>query len=49
MGARERYAKGELLRTEPARIEDECIREAVPRQERVGIGAITDWEYWKHG
>ena len=28
---------------------DECIREAVAMQERVGIGAITDGEYRKRG
>ena len=49
MGARERYANGELSRTELARIEDGCIREAVAMRERVGIGAITDGEYRKRG
>jgi 5-methyltetrahydropteroyltriglutamate--homocysteine methyltransferase len=38
-----------LSRTELLRIEDECIRDAVAMQERVGIGAITDGEYRKRG
>ena len=49
MAARERFAKGEIARAELARVEDECIREAVAMQERVGIGAITDGEYRKRG
>src|SRR5215472_12968692 len=49
MTARERHANGEIPRPELARIEDECIREAVAMQERVGIGAITDGEYRKRG
>ena len=49
MAARERFAKGEIAKTELTRIEDECIREAVAMQERVGIGAITDGEYRKRG
>lgn len=49
MAARERHAKGEIPRAELARIEDECIRDAVAMQARVGIGAITDGEYRKRG
>jgi 5-methyltetrahydropteroyltriglutamate--homocysteine methyltransferase len=49
MAARERHARGEVSRTDLALIEDECIREAVDMQERVGIGAITDGEYRKRG
>jgi 5-methyltetrahydropteroyltriglutamate--homocysteine methyltransferase len=49
MAARERFEKGEIARKELARIEAECIAEAVAMQERVGIGAITDGEYSKRG
>ena len=49
MGAREQHAAGKLSKPELTRIEDECIREAVAMQERVGIGAITDGEYRKRG
>jgi 5-methyltetrahydropteroyltriglutamate--homocysteine methyltransferase len=49
MAARERHEKNEIDRGELARIEAECIREAVAMQERVGIGAITDGEYSKRG
>ena len=49
MAARERYATGKMAKVELARVEDECIREAVAMQERVGIGAITDGEYRKRG
>jgi 5-methyltetrahydropteroyltriglutamate--homocysteine methyltransferase len=49
MAARERHAKGEVARAELKQIEDECIRDAVAMQERVGIGAITDGEYRKRG
>jgi methionine synthase II (cobalamin-independent) len=49
MTARERLEKGEIARAELARVEAECIREAVAMQERVGIGAITDGEYTKRG
>ena len=49
LAARERYAKGEIPRAELKQIEDECIRDAVAMQERVGIGAITDGEYRKRG
>jgi 5-methyltetrahydropteroyltriglutamate--homocysteine methyltransferase len=47
--ARERYPKGEIGREALIQIEDECIRDAVAMQERVGIGAITDGEYRKRG
>src|SRR5215469_11707345 len=49
MTARERHAKGAIPPAELKQIEDECIREAVAMQERVGIGAITDGEYRKRG
>ena len=49
MSAREQHAAGKLPKPELTRIEDECIREAVAMQERVGIGAITDGEYRKRG
>jgi 5-methyltetrahydropteroyltriglutamate--homocysteine methyltransferase len=49
MGAREQHAAGKLSKTELTQIEDECIREVVAMQERVGIGAITDGEYRKRG
>ena len=49
MGAREQYAAGKLSKAELTHLEDECIREAVALQERVGIGAITDGEYRKRG
>ena len=49
MSARARHADGALSTAELRRIEDECIREAVAMQERVGIGAITDGEYRKRG
>src|SRR5215475_9357947 len=49
MAAREQPSAGKKPKTELAQIEDECIREAVIMQERVGIGAITDGEYRKRG
>jgi 5-methyltetrahydropteroyltriglutamate--homocysteine methyltransferase len=49
MAARERVEKGEINRADLARVETECIREAVAMQERVGIGAITDGEFTKRG
>jgi 5-methyltetrahydropteroyltriglutamate--homocysteine methyltransferase len=49
MEARERHAAGQLPVAEHRRIEDECIREAVSLQERVGIGVITDGEFRKRG
>jgi 5-methyltetrahydropteroyltriglutamate--homocysteine methyltransferase len=49
MTARNQYATGEKPKPELTRVEDECIREAVAMQERVGIGAITDGEYRKRG
>jgi 5-methyltetrahydropteroyltriglutamate--homocysteine methyltransferase len=49
MAAREEYATGKLSKAELTQIEDECIRDAVAMQERVGIGAITDGEYRKRG
>ena len=49
MAAREQYSAGKMPKAELTQIEDECIREAVAMQERVGIGAITDGEYRKRG
>src|SRR6476620_1260084 len=49
MAAREQYAVRKLSKADLTGIEDECIREAVAMQERVGIGAITDGEYRKRG
>jgi len=49
MAAREQHAAGNQSRAELSQVEDECIREAVAMQERVGIGAITDGEYRKRG
>jgi 5-methyltetrahydropteroyltriglutamate--homocysteine methyltransferase len=49
MAARQRRAAGQLSQEELTQIEDECIREAVAMQERVGIGAVTDGEYRKRG
>ena len=49
MAAREQYYAGKLSKADLTQIEDECIREAVTMQERVGIGAITDGEYRKRG
>src|SRR5262245_61383008 len=49
MQAREQFAAGRLPKVDLRRIEDECIREAVAMQERVGIGAVTDGEYRKRG
>jgi len=47
--AREDYAGEKLPREELKRIEQDCIRDVVAMQERVGIGAITDGEYPKTG
>ncbi|HXR86866.1 MAG TPA: 5-methyltetrahydropteroyltriglutamate--homocysteine S-methyltransferase [Stellaceae bacterium] len=47
--AREAYRAGKLAGPALAALEDECIREAVAMQERVGIGAITDGEFRKTG
>jgi 5-methyltetrahydropteroyltriglutamate--homocysteine methyltransferase len=49
MAARERYAMGSLSKAELTQVEDECIREVVAMQERIGIGAMTDGEYRKRG
>ena len=49
MAAREQYGQGKLSKAELTQVEDQCIREAVAMQERVGIGAITDGEYRKRG
>jgi 5-methyltetrahydropteroyltriglutamate--homocysteine methyltransferase len=49
MDARDAFAAGKISKDELTRIEDECVREAVAMQERVGIGAVTDGEYRKRG
>ena len=49
MTARDDFFANKLPKAELTRIEDECIRDAVAVQERVGIGAITDGEYRKRG
>jgi 5-methyltetrahydropteroyltriglutamate--homocysteine methyltransferase len=49
LDAREAFRAGKLAREELTPIEDECIREVVALQERVGIGAITDGEFPKTG
>src|SRR5262245_56813341 len=49
MTAREQHAAGSLSREGLRKIEDECIREAVKMQERVGIHVVTDGEYRKRG
>jgi len=40
--AREAFRAGQLAKAKLTALEDECIREAVAMQERVGIGAITE-------
>src|SRR6185437_12262350 len=47
--AREVFHAGKLAKAELTQIEDECVREAVAMQARVGIGAITDGEFRKTG
>lgn len=47
--AREGFRAGTVTRDALTRLEDECIREAVALQERVGIGAVTDGEFRKTG
>ena len=49
MTAREQYAAGSLSKEGLRKVEDECIREAVKMQERVGIHVVTDGEYRKRG
>ena len=50
--ARERAAKGSLDAAGLRAVEDECIREAVARQEGVGLQVVTDGEFrrtwWNH-
>jgi 5-methyltetrahydropteroyltriglutamate--homocysteine methyltransferase len=50
--ARERRAKGEIDAAALRVVEDECIREAVAAQERVGLQVVTDGEFrrtwWNH-
>ncbi len=45
INAREAHAGGAMSLADLRAIEDDCIREAVALQERVGIGAITDGEF----
>jgi len=49
--ARERFKRGEISRSDLKLVEDKAIREAVARQEQVGLQAITDGEFrrdWWH-
>lgn len=43
--ARERYQKGEIPKEQLREIEDSAIREAVKKQESVGLNSITDGEF----
>jgi 5-methyltetrahydropteroyltriglutamate--homocysteine methyltransferase len=43
--ARETFAAGHLPADELHAIEDECIREVVDAQERVGLKGVTDGEF----
>ena len=51
--AREAWAAGRLAQPELAKIEDECIREAVAMQERLGLPSVSDGEFrrehWMEG
>ena len=50
--ARSRLERGELSAEGLRRVEDRCIREAVARQEALGLESVTDGEYrrgwWNH-
>jgi 5-methyltetrahydropteroyltriglutamate--homocysteine methyltransferase len=49
--ARAKAKRGELPATAVAEIEDRCIREAVAKQEAIGLEAVTDGEFrrdWWH-
>jgi len=50
--ARARVERGEMSAEELRAIEDRCIREAVARQEGIGLKSVTDGEYrrgwWNH-
>ena len=52
IAARQQWEQGKLPREELRKIEDECIREAVARQEGVGLKVVTDGEFrrtwWNH-
>ncbi len=43
--ARAKFQKGEIPREALTAVEDECIREAVQKQENVGIKGVTDGEF----
>ena len=43
--AREDHGAGKISLVELRKVEDECIRDIVAMQQRVGIGAITDGEF----
>jgi len=49
MKAREDFVAKKIAKDTLRAIETECIREIVARQERVGIGAVTDGEFRKVG
>jgi len=50
--ARSRFEAGQINAEALAQVEDACIREAVSRQEAIGLSAVTDGEYrrgwWNH-
>jgi len=43
--ARTRHSRGELCADDLREVEDRCIREAVARQEAIGLRAVTDGEF----
>lgn len=45
LAARQKVADGAMSRTELAKVEDKCIRDAVAAQERLGFKAATDGEF----
>lgn len=45
LDARDRYAAGEISREELREVENEHIREAIKKQEAVGLKSITDGEF----
>jgi 5-methyltetrahydropteroyltriglutamate--homocysteine methyltransferase len=51
IAARQQHRRGELSAAELARREDEAVREAVHKQESIGLSAVTDGEFrreWWH-
>lgn len=45
LAARERFQKGEITREQLREVEDEAIRDAIGKQESVGLKGITDGEF----